>query len=323
MRWSTMIELAPQLGITLSSSQESLGQEFLIRAPFPSLTDVLKQFQNIQQFFVSEEIIRRIAFEVCEDAFNEGVRILELRYSPFFMSQAAARSLTYEQIHRALVEGIRNAEKALPMAVGLIGIMDRTQPPSILEKICDFLLEVHETLVGVDLADREESFEPRRFAIYFDKLRKQGLHVTVHAGEAPYPGAEGSVIDAIDYLGAERIGHGVQIFNSPRVLEKVKSQGIALEICPLSNYLTRAFSSHFTHPVRKLFEAGIEITINSDDPGLFASNLTDEYEILQRVHRFTPEEFYKLNEISFRHSFISKEKTKFIWENNFGKQKNI
>ena len=315
MRWSTVTEIAKKLGMNLGARPALFRDSFLITEKMKNLESVLKKFLNAQKVLASEEILTRLAYEVCEDAYNDNIMVLELRYAPSFINDGHSK-LNYEKIHKSLMKGIQFAEKKFGMAVGLIGIIQRNKPLAIANKAMDFFIDHKKDYVGVDLADNEEGFNPKPFAPMFQRAKKAGLHVTIHSGETPNGYAGQWMIDAIELLGAERIGHGVQCINHPAVIELLKSRDIPLEVCPLSNWLTQAFPTFDDHPLRELYSAGVKITINSDDPGIFGSTLTDDYDIAQRFHRFTEDEFKKINKIAFQKSFIPAAKKK-TWESVF------
>ncbi|MGZ3768171.1 MAG: adenosine deaminase [Bdellovibrio sp.] len=311
VRWSTLIELAPQVGITLEKSFEKQKEQFLVTGPMKDLRSVLIKFLNAQKVLASEEILTRVAFEACEDAFNDGIRLLELRYAPTFIAEGHP-NLSFESIHRSLNNGVEMAKKKFPMAVGLICIVQRVKSFSTASTVVDFAIDHKDSFVALDLADNEEGFDPKTFAPLFQKAKKAGLHITVHSGEIPQPHSAIWVQDSVEVLGAERIGHGVQIINSDAVLNFIKSKQITLEVCPISNYLTQSFESYEKHPIKKLINAGVRVTINSDDPGVFGTTLSDDYEVLHRVHNFTMEEFRQCNQIAFDTSFLpEKEKNRF------------
>lgn len=315
MRWSTVTEIAKSLGMNLGTRPALFRDSFLVTDKMKNLESVLKKFLNAQKVLASEEILTRLAYEVCEDAYNDNVIMLELRYSPSFINEGHAK-LSYDKIHKCLMKGIQIAEKKFGMAVGLIGIIQRNKPLTVAKKAMDFFIDHKKDYVAVDLADNEESFDPKAFAPLFLRAKKSGLHVTIHSGETPNDLAGQWMIDSIESLGAERIGHGVQCINHPAVIEILKSRNIPLEVCPLSNWLTQAFPTFNDHPLRKLYDAGVPLTLNSDDPGIFGSTLTDDYDIAQKHHGFGVDEFKKLNRIAFQKSFITETKKK-VWENVF------
>lgn len=303
VRWSSLIELAPQVGIELAPTSQGQKDQFLITSPMKDLSSVLNKFLNAQKVLASEEILTRVAYEACEDAYNDGIRVLELRYAPTFIAEGH-EDLDYDKIHLAFVKGIEKAKKHFPIAVGLICIVQRIKSFELAEKVVDFAVYHKDSFLALDLADNEEGFDPKPFAPLFQKAKKAGLHITIHSGETPNDLAAKWVKDSVEILGAERIGHGIQIVRDPQVMQFIRDRQIPLEVCPISNYLTQSFPTYEQHPVRELLKQGIKITINSDDPGVFATNLSDDYEVLHRVHGFTQEEFRLCNQNAFNASFI-------------------
>lgn len=312
MRWSTLIELAPQLGLKLPPDPLRWRDEFLITSPMKDLGSVLQKFLKAQKVLATTEILERLAFEACEDAVNDGLFVLELRYAPTFIAEGHP-GLDFQSIHEALCRGLARARAKWPLAVGLIAILQRIKPLSEAERVVDFVIENKESFLGLDLADNEEGFDPKPFAPLFAKARKAGLRITVHSGEIPHLESAKWVRDSVELLGAERIGHGVQIIQDPATLKFIRDNKITLEVCPHSNALTMAFPRPEDHPIRKLMEAGVQVTINSDDPGLFASTLTDDYEILQRLHGFSEAEFEKLNANALHASFLPAAELNRVW----------
>jgi adenosine deaminase len=309
MRWSTVQEIAKTMG--LSPDPES----FLVTEPMVNLDAVLKKFLNTQKLLNSEEILTRLAFEACEDAFNENIKILELRFAPTFISEGHTH-LSHEKILKAFLKGLKMAEEKMGISTGLIGILQRIKPLNEAAKVMDFFCEHKENFIAVDLADNEEGFDPKPFAPLFQKAKKAGLKVTIHSGESPSPSAGQWILDSIEHLGADRIGHGVQSIHHPKVIQTLIDKSIPLEVCPYSNWLTQAFANLKDHPLKKLLDLGVPVTLSSDDPGVFASSLTDDYEIAQRVHQLTPKDFKKMNRIAFEKSFLPVDKKK-KWETTF------
>jgi adenosine deaminase len=268
-----------------------------------------------QKLLHSEENLTRLTFEVIEDAANEGIRILELRFAPTYI-QLNHEHLTFERIHGAIAKGVERA-KDLPIAVGLIVIIQRISPLEIAARVADFAIACSGKkpgeIVALDLADSEAGFQPRPFAPLFTRAKKAGLHITVHSGEANVPEAAGYVREAIELLGAERIGHGVQIYKDPMLMKFVAEKRIPLELCPTSNWLTSAVRSTAAHPFRFLMKQGLLVTLNSDDPGVFDIDLTNEYEVLAREHGFTAVEFERINDIAAAASFVPLEIKQKYW----------
>lgn len=312
MRWSTLLEIATTLKLDFPKNSNAQRSHFLVTEPMTDLNAVLSKFLVAQKVLASEEILERLAFEACEDAFNDGVRILELRYAPTFITEGHPQ-LSFEKIHQAFLKGVARAEKQMPIATGLICILQRILPLNKVASVTDFAIENKESFIAIDLADNEQGFEPKNFAKHFDRARKSGLHITVHSGESPSPDAGQWIKDSIEILGAERIGHGVQAINHPDVIKILIEKNIPLEVCPYSNYLTQAFPTYASHSLKKLFNAGVLITLNSDDPGMFASVLSDDFLIAQDYQGFTIKEFNHCTKIAFEKSFISTQKKKAVF----------
>lgn len=304
LRYATMKEWVAADRLLPATSTEAQFRDFiLIDKPVDGLKVFLEKFGLIHRVLSSAERIRRMACEACQDAYAEGVRVLELRYSPVFI-QGERKNLGFDQIHAAILEGIAAATKSCPMAVGLIGILGREWDLPTATRATDFFIENQATIVGMDLANDEANFDGKPFAGLFRKARNAGLRLTVHAGESLIPTSSRSILSALDDLGAERIGHGVQIHRDPVLMEEVARRGVILELCPTSNVLTKSISSLAAYPIRPIRAAGVKVCINADDPGVFAYDLNHEYRALAELHGLTAADFAALNRDAFESSFI-------------------
>ena len=310
IRLATLRELIRNAGLECPDDEREFRTKYLVTEPMNDLESVLRKFLATQKVLSTEEILARITFEQIEDAYNEGTRILELRYAPTFV-ELGHPHLTFERIHAGILEGVRRA-RHLPVAVGLIAIIQRILPVRDAARVTDFVIDHKDSFVALDLADNEVGFDPAPFAPHFARAKKAGLRITVHSGEAKFPGSAECVRTAINMLGAERIGHGVQIAESPSVLEFVRAQGVPLELCPTSNWLTNAVPSLQAHPFRKLMHAGVKVSINSDDPGVFGIDLTNEYSVLA-ANGLTLQDFERCNDMAAACSFIPLAERQKVW----------
>jgi len=277
IRLDTMLELDAEYGLDLPTrDREELRRHAQVGPDTPAeLAHILRTVSAfLRRCFVSREAIARIAHEMVEDAAEDGIVYLEARFSPLYMAQTSR--VSPEQAFGAAAEGLAAASARFGVRTGVLIAMARDAGLSACQRAADLALEhAGELVVGVDLAGDEAGHPPRLFTRIFDKLRADGrLGITVHAGEASGPQ---SVRDAIELLGAQRIGHGVRAVHDPQVVELVRARGVVLETCPTSNVLTGAVPSLAEHPLRALLEAGVRATINTDDPGWFDVTLTDEY----------------------------------------------
>jgi len=311
LRPETIWELAPRFGINLKSQRE-FQDRFMILEPMKDLGSVLNKFLDTQKLLATPEILERIAFEACEDAYKkENIRIVEFRYAPTFIAQG--HNMDFAQIHEAIVRGVRRAEETYPIAVGLICIIQRILPVQEAERVTEFAIAHRDTFVALDLADNEEGFDSKPFAPFFKRAKKAGLRVTVHSGEANHPEAAHWVLDAIEILGAERIGHGVQIHRDPQVMKIVRERQIPLELCLTSNMLTQAVADLKDHPLKSFLDFGILTTINTDDPGIFNTNLNREYRIAHQIQGLSHAQLEACAQIAAERSFVHLAKRQKVW----------
>ena len=331
----TVKEIGHTLGLDIPEDPDVFRQEWLITEPVDNLELALKKFANIQKLWGSEETIERLTYEACEYGVEQNIRIFELRYSPDFIRAANPR-LSFEKIHEAVVRGVARAKRP-DFAVGLIGIVQKTLSLRDAAYTTDFIIdkssgqtictataaqrvaprdgrnENKESFVGIDMADMDIGFGIRRFAPLMLKAKQAGLHVTLHSGEENVPEAPQHVRVAVEELGAERIGHGIYIIRDPGVMDFIKQNNVLLELSPTSNRLTNSVPSIGAHPLRKLMEAGVMVSINSDDPHLFGIDLCHEYDVVHNELGLTPEDFNRTNDDAAACSFVPLEEKQKVW----------
>lgn len=295
----TMLWLAKEFKINLPSSNTAELEELvLVKKQMNSLQEVLAKFDLARSFFVNQEAIEHIAYSTCMDAARDNIKLLELRFSPGYI--AAPFHHRYDDILDAVRMGVDHAIKETGISVGLIIICSRDQGIEIATKTIDFAISHKNDVVGIDLAG-DESVSPELFADVFSKAKSQSLKVTAHAAEMSNPG---DITKAVRLLHADRIGHGIQAIHDPAVLNEIISSGILLEVSPTSNYITNAVPSIELHPLKRLYDLGVNISINSDDPGLFGICLTDEYLVCIEKLGMTMNDLKKTIVKSLEASFI-------------------
>jgi adenosine deaminase len=217
---------------------------------------------------------RRVARENVEDAQREGIRYIELRFSPAFM--ADAHNLDPSRVTAAVIEGVREGEAATGVRANLTGILTRTYGPVRARRELRALLDHKNEITALDLAGDEGNWPAELFIEHFKEGREAGWQVTVHAGEAA--GAQ-SIVSAIDRLGATRIGHAVRAVEDPAVMDLLRERRIGIEANLTSNVQTSTVPDYASHPLKQFLEAGLLATINTDDPGISGIDLPHELDV--------------------------------------------
>jgi adenosine deaminase len=232
----------------------------------------LSKFRTLRQFYNSAETIRRIAHEVVIDAARDNIKYMELRFTPRALCNVLACS--YDNVMGWVCDTVNETAAEHDIQVRLLVSMNRHEGPAVGEEVLDVALRYREHgVVGIDLAGDEEKFPCTPFAPIFQRAQAEGLHTTVHAGE--WAGAE-SVIDALEHLDAERIGHGIRAVEDTEVISRLADRATTLEICPTSNLHSGVVEDLEQHPLIDLFQAGVKTTVNTDDPLISNVTLTTE-----------------------------------------------
>ncbi len=212
------------------------------------------------------------------------------------------KRLSTQRIAEAIRKGL---DRKTGAEVRLVGDVVRHLGPEKALRTVSELLEVKEFgVVGIGLGGMEKGFPPRLFKDVFEKARKAGFHTTAHAGEAD---GEESVRGAVNELLAERIGHGTHI-TDPRLLDLIGERRIGIEMCPLSNVRTKSVAAYREHPIRRFFDRGLLVSVNTDDPAMFGNPFCREIEALVDEFGFTEEEVVRLMENAAESSWMPREK---------------
>jgi len=312
IRQSTLRKLALERGYDVQTEQ-AFTDAFLIDQPMGQLQSVLHKFLNTRDILDSAELMEQVAFEVCEDMYlQSNVRVLELRYAPSFLLDKHTH-MTADALQEAIQRGVTRAEATYPIAVGLICILQRTKSVQDNAYWVDFALNHRNGFMALDLADNEVDFDPEPFIPLFHRAKAGGLGITVHAGEPLIPGISKNIRTAIEQMGADRIGHGLQAIEDPKVVDLLIQTDTPLELCPTSNWLTGACASIAEHPISKLYAAGVKTTVNTDDPGIMCTHLKREFELLIDQTTLDWEALQTCLNWAFEASFIPAEKKQAAW----------
>ncbi|MFD3653074.1 adenosine deaminase [Streptomyces sp. NPDC058620] len=249
--------------------------DFFTFTDFAHFVDV---YLSVVDLIRTPEDVRLLTFEVARDMARQNIRYAELTVTPFSSTRRGIPEVGF-------MEAIEDARKAAEAELGVVLRWCFDIPGEAgLEAAAEttrLALDLRpEGLISFGLGGPEVGVERPQFKPYFDRAIAAGLHSVPHAGETTGPQ---TVWDALTALRAERIGHGTSSVQDPKLLDHLAEHRIPLEVCPTSNIATRAVADLDLHPVREMVGAGVLVTINSDDPPMFGTDLNNEYAVAARL----------------------------------------
>jgi adenosine deaminase len=296
VRVQTVAELGRKIGLALPEPIEPL----LIAPPLClHLADYLLRIDLALEVMQQGEHLTRIAREFVADLAADGVIYGEVRFAPqLHLRRGLSMQEVVDAVHQGLVEGQRETG----VATGLIVCCLRHQPEELSLEIAKLALANRDKVCALDLAGDEARYSGQPHVAGFALARKEGLRRTVHAGEAA--GAD-SVREALELLGAERIGHGVRVTESREVEQTVRRSAIALEMCPLSNVQTRAAVSLAEHPIDGLLRRGLRVTVSTDARTVSDTSVSAEFGRLAQTFGWGLAEFWQCQQHAADAAFAS------------------
>ncbi len=275
LRLETILDLGRKHNLPLPAwDVEGLRPYVQVLEPQPGIMAFIARFEWMTGVLVDADACRRVAYECVEDARKEGIDYIELRFSPLFMAEP--HHLNPAAVVEAVVDGVKAGSRDFDLPCGLIGILSRTYGPQIAWQELEALLSQREHIRGLDLAGDEAHFPGEWFEPHFKRAREAGWHITVHAGEADGPH---SVWQALNGLGAERIGHAVHAPEDEVLMDTLAERQTGIEVSLTSNVQTTTVPDYASHPLRLFLQRGLCATLNSDDPGISRITLQHEYEV--------------------------------------------
>lgn len=301
LRVSTLQEIARDEGITLPVSAGDLAATVQIQ-PSDALnsTVFLSKFQTLRLFYRTPEIIARVTREAIADAHADGVRYLELRFTPLALGRVRGFSLA--EVMDWVCDSAMQASREFGLPTCLIASVNRHESVAVAEQVAGLAVErMGRGIVALDLAGNEADFDALPFLGVFRAAQAAGLRATVHAGE--WGGAE-NVRQAIEAFQVDRIGHGVRVMEDAAVIALARERQTAFEVCPTSNYQSGVTRSVREHPFRGMLAQGLNVTACTDDPGISQITLSDEYRVLVEEAGLTRERLVDRILAAARASFL-------------------
>jgi adenosine deaminase len=293
----TLLKLAKRNHISLPADDEA------------GLTNIYR-FHNFAQFLDTYLMITKclrtpadyhlIAYEYGCECARQNIRYAEVTFT--ILSNISVNNLPWQQIVQGLNFGREQAHKEFGVWWQWVFDIVRNVPDT-QNTVLNIALAAREMgVIALGLGGSEEGFPPELFKETFKCAEEKHLHRVPHAGEIAGPQ---SVWSAIKLLHAERIGHGVRSIEDPGLVEFLRMNSIPLEICPTSNICLKVYPDYAHHPLRKLWDAGLLLTINSDDPPLFGTDLNKEYQVLVNEFDFSQSDLEQISLNAIQASFLS------------------
>ena len=295
MRPGTVVELAERHGVDLPEGLREGRYEFRdFRHFIDEWVAGLRCLNEATDF-------RRIAVEFCEDQAARGVRYAEVSFSlPDHAERFDDWDMPVEAVLEGFAEGRARTGVVCAMYVDVVRGIDMELSRRAMETAARY---VHRGVIGIGLGG-EEKFPPEPYREIFLDGIDRGLRSIPHAGETHGPA---SIRGALEALRAERIGHGIRVLEDPELVEDVRERGVAFDVCPTSNVMTRSVPSLEAHPLGAMLDAGLTCTLASDDPSMFHSFLGDEYVVCREALGFDDERIATLARNGVRSSFAPPE----------------
>ena len=315
LRPATMLELAAEQGYTAlpADDPEALARWFAEAAYSGSLERYLETFVHTVGLTQTAAALQRVATECMLDLAADGVVYAEIRYAPELHLQ---QGLTTHEVVEAVLAGIAEGERLAKDAGHWIRggvLLTAMRTATHARQIAELVVEYRDRgVVGFDIAGAEAGFPPTRHLDAFEYLRRENAHFTIHAGEAfGLP----SIWEAIQWCGADRLGHGVRIVDDitvgpdgtptlGRLAAYVRDRRIPLEMCPSSNVQTGAAASIADHPIGLLRRLGFRVTVNTDNRLMSGTSMSREFALLNEAFDFTLDDFQWLTINAMKSAFI-------------------
>lgn len=301
VRATTILELGQQFNMPLPANDlEGLIPHVRVLDNAPDLMAFLAKLDWGVKVLGDYDACRRIAVENVEDAIAQNMDYTELRFSPYYMAQT--HGLHAQGVVEAVVDGIKSATRGTDIKVNLIGIMSRTFGVDTCQYELESLLACKNDLVAIDLAGDELGYPGSLFVDHFKQVHDAYLGATIHAGEAE--GAS-SIWQAINELGATRIGHGVKAIEDPKLMDFLRDRKIGIESCLTSNIQTSTVKQLTAHPLKRFLEHGILACINTDDPAVQGIELDNEYTVAAPAAGLTNQDMEQAQRNALDIAFLS------------------
>ncbi len=302
------------VGSTKPETLLSIIDDNGVEMPFKNLDDVKKFFvygdfnhfltvySTVNDCITEPKYYERITYEMLESEVACNVKHVEAIFSA---NDHVRRGLDYGEMLDAINKGISRAKRKWGITCSIRVDLVRNYGPDVAVKELGWIKKKGDNVVAIDLGGSENGFPPEPYEKIYRKARELGLHLVAHAGEDAGPE---SIWGAIKTLNVERIGHGVAAIRDPNLIKELRQRRITIEACPTSNLRIGAVKSIKEHPIRSFINSCIPVTLNSDDPPMFNTDINNEYLQLHKEQGFTLDELMRISIDAVETSFLPDKK---------------
>lgn len=299
----TLLKLAARNGIELPFTDEEGARKFY---EFTSLNQFLGIFALACSTLKTREDFETITLDLGADAARQGIPYREVFFTYAYHDR---RGIPWEEVVSGIASGREKSKQQYGVEMWFIADIDRTIDPQDGVRLVEMAHASRDQtgIIGIGLDSQEIDYPAKRQKPAFDLAKKLGLHRVAHAGEDVGPE---SVWDAIQSLDVERIDHGVRSIDDPELVKYLAEKQLPLTVCPLSNIELKVYPDLSAHPVKRLSDAGVLVTLNSDDPPMFHCDVLDNYYAVAETFHLVPADIEQFARNGFQAAFMPDEKRK-------------
>ncbi|WP_314208893.1 adenosine deaminase [Vagococcus salmoninarum] len=292
-------QLAKAQGVKLDVTGSALAEKLIAPVECQNLGEYLERFDMVLPFLQQAEALELIAYDLIEQVAAENVTYIEVRFAPMLFTH---QGLSVTAIIEAISAGLQRGQAAFGVKSNMLlcGMRHHTKAQNI-EVVEAAKAHLNKGVVGFDIAGDEANFPADLYTDIITLSHSHGIPLTLHAGEC---GCPQNVLTSIK-LGATRVGHGVAIQKDPAVLAACLAAGTLVEMCPTSNFQTKAVTSLADYPFKRFLDAGLKICINTDNRTVSNTTLTDEYMKLHQWYNLDYQQMRDLNHNAVDGAFLT------------------
>lgn len=297
-----MFELAQKNQVSIDYvSVEQVRKAYL----FDDLDSFLKLYYQGMAVLREESDYYALTWQYLQKCNDENIVYSEI----FFDPQAhLSRGVEFHTVLNGIYQATQDAKAKLGVECRIIVSILRDQDVTGAHKVLDLALQHRDKIIGLGLDSSEKGNPPSKFESVYQRAKLAGLHLVAHAGEE---GDWRYVKDALDSLQVERIDHGNRSLENKELVNRLIKEAIPLTLCPLSNLKLKVVKSLKDHPVKKMLDMGLKVTVNSDDPAYFGGYLTDNLQAIAKALPLSQQDFVVLVKNAFSAAFLNKNQKQY------------